>query len=100
MNRQQIETTPVGPELDALVAEAEGIEFNPDYQCFSTSIDAAWELVEELREKYPMTLTYLRYFEDEGFKWEAVFRRTHVFGIGDTAPEAISRAYLLARLED
>ena len=130
MNRQQIETTPAGPELDALVAEAKGWEeYHTDewvefagavhksaagfwrkkngeivahkYEHpWSTEIAAAWELVEERHQKRDyLTLTYLMDVGPSPY-YLAEFRMSKKWGKGITAPEAITRAYLLAKLED
>ena len=88
MNRQQIETTPAGPELDALVAEAQGIDYPLGYAIpqYSNDIDKAWELVEELLKS----------------GWRCVITREDGArgGKGQATPEAITRAYLMAKLEE
>ena len=131
MNRQQIETTPAGPDLDALVAEAAKWDHNhkirecedgfynyceycgyeprfmePEpggctgFPPYSTDIDKAWELVEERHQKRDyLTLTYLMDVGPSPY-YLAEFRMSKKWGKGITAPEAITRAYLLAKLED
>lgn len=109
MNRKQIEQAPVGPELDALVAEAKGETYIINgVTCFrhvpcywSTSIAAAWELVEEMRI-WPLTRRrmFWRYLSEvvsirigiaggSGLAYPAVFDYVE--------PEDFARAWLLAQ---
>jgi len=122
MNRDEILNTPVGPELDRLVAEAKGwkhlrliaskdyawfIEESPGHYLqevmrpWSTDIAAAWELVEEMRnyEQYINLDNSPCYFgECEAVLW--VNENEYIDAYGQTVPEAIARAYLLAKLEE
>jgi len=98
MTRDEILAMKPGRELDALIAEkvmgwSWGIigDLIPAY---STDISAAWEVVEEMGD-----CLHLRQHGEQG-EWEAWFcgypnSKAH----GETAPEAICKAALLAVMD-
>lgn len=125
MTHDEIEKIDAGPKLDALVAEKvmgmkfgfpkpphwpalrekswldeDGTPYNIRELKFSTSIAAAWQIVEKLADSLPQGFTV----RSPGFdqRWIAEWKFDHMgvlddgFMQGDTAPLAICRAALKA----
>ena len=91
-----------GRDLDAAVMMARNIFYDGNIPHYSTDIAAAWELVEKLIKP-----DWAWHFESEWVdgkaQWYALYWGEDEDGIqdssnatGDTLPEAISRAFLLA----
>lgn len=105
LTREDILDMPAGRKLDWEVAQIMGIGlevFASAYEAgnynYSTDISAAWEVVEKLKieiipqEGAPISHTYLTRILQEPFK-----RDVEIFAA--TAPEAISKAALIALME-
>lgn len=89
-------------ELDKAILQAYFPEFKSYYYSTywfpSVSISIAWQIVEKLIERYVFTLLY----DDTGVCWVCKLfdGQEEIQGIGKVAPEAISRAALLAKLDE
>lgn len=120
MNRDEILNTPVGPELDRLVARikwGEPVQVDgwgqvwyrmpktalpqgmTQARYWSTNIGAAWELVEEMREKGIQFVIFSMHHIVHAHKWEGDSDNIAETQ-GEQDAEAITRAYLLAKLEE
>lgn len=102
MTREQIMAMPAGPELDALVAE-KVMGLKPACRPYSTSIEAAWEVVGELMDAKRLFIMHGGFGDD----FEVCFNPDIEDSAPDdlwvkcsTAPLAICRAALLSVMED
>ncbi len=122
MNRNEILSMPVGRDLDALVAEkvmgrnlwygdptgykiVENFDYwrtdirdSDDEYCYrcprySADIASAWEVMEEMKDKFQPDLIF------ENGEWECLLMAEYARARATTAPLAICRASLIAVLE-
>jgi hypothetical protein len=124
MTKDEIMNMSAGQEMDTLVAE-KVMKFHLDYEfadmlgaptvkelgdkydewgllpLYSTEIDAAWEVVEKLKDRWGIVnIEYSHSAPIARERWTAYFDIDFdgFMGFGDTAPLAICRAALLATL--
>jgi|SRR3990170_898451 len=116
LTAEQIDSMPAGRELDVLIAEkvmewkyisGARIRDGFDTPRFSTDISAAWEVVEKFDYLYLFRLDHpIEDYAGRIGRWEAklVFKekrgvdKRFYYALADTAPLAICRAALKAKL--